>query len=423
MRQWAVKFFLRCSITLFAYGLNAAENSYVMVNASSATVICLGADFLVIPDDPFSNGAITISVDANVGWILTSSSLLSVVPSKSGNWSVKGDEDNPEDRASGKIYVAKVDLAKTRIELLRGESKDIPFIVTPSFAKDHISFGVKLDDIQENQTSVLLCGVRLFASSPSSPETEATIDVDGEKILFRNKIRENRRECGSDCDRWVFCAQSGRKVVLVDKQKKISSFSGYVMQEMAASFEEITSLSSLAREGISTLVDGYMPTVEISSENQMLKSKTAKAIADVFCPYVERSESILKSCLFSSTATEIAESDDRLDESFNIGFTGSLTGIFSGGNVTFLVSPNPIGVSLYNWMFKVASDGSIDSNDFRFEALSTSFGISANGHTATGSFSVGVTLRATMTKEFLDSNIENIGSVPLQLQLSVGGTF
>ena len=427
MKRIWTKLALGCAIALVVGGLIAAANSYVTVTADSATVVCLGADFLVIPDDPFSDSAIRVSVSANQGWILTSPSPLSIVPGQADYWSVEGDEDNPEDRASGNIYVAKVDLSKTRIELLRRESEEVPFTVTPSFAKEYISFEIKkFNDEQVTQSPVSLRrGLRALAtpSNSGTGETSAVLDVEGEKILFRNEIPENRRNCGSDCEKWLFCAQDGERIVLFDKKKKISCFSGYAVNEIAASFEEITSLSTIARDGISAWVDGQMPMIEIPIERQMLKSQTAKAFSDTFCPYIERVESKTKELFFPAIATKIANNNNLVDESFDISFASAMTGNFSGGSVTFSASPNPVNVSLYNWMSKIASDGSVNLDDFRFESLSASLEISANGHTATGNFSVGLTLRTTFSKEFFDSVLDNIGSVPFLFQMNIGVSF
>ena len=143
-RLWA-KLALGFAIAIIVCGLIAAANSYVTVTASSATVICLGVDFLVIPDDPFSSSAINVSVSANTGWILTSPSSLSIVPGKTCGWSVKGDEDNPEDRAAGKIYVAKVELDERDVEVMRGDSQEVSCKIFPELAKPYIEISV-IDD-------------------------------------------------------------------------------------------------------------------------------------------------------------------------------------------------------------------------------------------------------------------------------------
>lgn len=117
-----------CFLSLFVgVSLRAAENSYVRVTSDNVRVLCVGADFLVIPRDPFSSSPISVSVNPNIGWILRSRSVLSISPGGVASWAVKGDNDNPEDEATGQIYVASVRLEQENIELLRSDEDSVPF--------------------------------------------------------------------------------------------------------------------------------------------------------------------------------------------------------------------------------------------------------------------------------------------------------
>ena len=111
----------------------AAANSYVSVESESGRVVCIGSDFLVIPDDPFLEEAVHVCVAAEVGWILSSSASLDIDSGLNACWEVEGDSDNPEDSASGCIYVAKITLLSNTVDLLRANSTDRLLEITSNY--------------------------------------------------------------------------------------------------------------------------------------------------------------------------------------------------------------------------------------------------------------------------------------------------
>lgn len=195
-----------CSILL------AASNSYVSVTTSSGRVICLGSDFLIIPEDPFSDIPIQVYVSAQIGWILKSSSTLTIVPGGASEWKVDGDSDNPEDSASGRIYVAKVVLSSDVVELSRLSSTNVVFTTHPSFAQQHIVFNIK--PIEQT----LRVNLNTDGGLPSQDVVASVRSGDG-LLVFNNTIAKDRRESGKDSQAFYFEAEKGREKVTVNLKK------------------------------------------------------------------------------------------------------------------------------------------------------------------------------------------------------------
>ena len=83
---------------LLAMPLYSMSNAYVTISSDAGRIVCLGLDFLIIPDNPFGEYDWRIHVESNDGWTLCSPHEVIATSSSSVAWRVKGDpEDNPED--------------------------------------------------------------------------------------------------------------------------------------------------------------------------------------------------------------------------------------------------------------------------------------------------------------------------------------
>lgn len=113
-------------LCVFPIQIRAAENAYVSVTASSGSVVCDGLDFYIVPNTIGDVGSVDIHVSAKPGWKLESPDTGACGASGGGScdWSVVSEDDvNPEDSASGVIWVGEVVVSGMPDMMLRQDEK------------------------------------------------------------------------------------------------------------------------------------------------------------------------------------------------------------------------------------------------------------------------------------------------------------
>lgn len=395
-RLWA-KLALGFAIAIIVCGLIAAANSYVTVTASSATVICLGADFLVIPDDPFSSSAINVSVSANTGWILTSPSSLSIVPGKTGGWSVKGDEDNPEDRAAGKIYVAKVELDERDVEVMRGDSQEVSCKIIPELAKPYIEISV-IDD------PVVTDGANQTGNS--GQDISVLYNLANETIEVDNTISPDRELSGDDVKRVRVQAKSGCELFLVRLKKDVCDLWAYIRGYMSATISGMLSCKNVVKDYVLSKLTEKIPVDGMTPQEKSDWMSSCRQVA-------EGAGNVAEECVNTAVQSVIDNYDQRMnpvlkvDESWTPKVTAGCTCKMTGGALSF--SNSGLGTSAYNWTKAVTQSG-FDSSLLQIQDMRIDVSVSANGSTAYGKGSLTITGFININKNFMDGGDLNIGN-------------
>ena len=136
-------------LCVFPIQIWAAENAYVSVTASSGSVVCDGLDFYIEPNTIGDVGSVDIHVSAKPGWKLESPDTGACVASGGGScgWSVVSDDDvNPEDSASGVIWVGEVVVSGMPDMMLRQDEKFATLSYRPLQIKDYTGVSVSSDN-------------------------------------------------------------------------------------------------------------------------------------------------------------------------------------------------------------------------------------------------------------------------------------
>ena len=412
MKRIWTKLALGCAIALVVGGLIAAANSYVTVTADSATVVCLGADFLVIPDDPFSDSAIRVSVSANPGWILTSPSPLSIVPGQADYWSVEGDEDNPEDRASGNIYVAKVELNKNDVEVMRGDSREVSCKIIPELAKPYIEISV-IDD-------PVITGVADHAGS-SGQDISVSYNSANENIEVDNTISPSRELSGDDVKRIRVQAKSGSKPFLVRLKKDVCDLWTHIKNYGYASATGMLSCKNTVKDYVTTKLTEQVPTDGMSPQEKRDLNSAFRQVAEVAGDSADNLASVGLEALLDNYDRKI-NPILKVDESWSPRVAVGCNCKMSGGTVTF---SDRLNTSVYNWGRAIAQNG-FDSNLLQVQSMGANVSVSANGSTAVGKGSLTITGFFNLGKDFLDGgdlNIRNSSSVSFGMELKLNFDF
>ena len=369
----------------------ATSNAYVSVDTDYGSVYCLGRDFLIIPDNPFGDKKVDISVVEQIGWILRSEHHILLAPGDVATWSVRGDSDNPEDWASGNIYVAKVTIGVVLCDILRSETARVPFSVRPSFAKDYICF---FADMTDNTTA------RSTATVEDAHELSVSVDQSANEIVIANRIEKERKQAGAAAEQVFLHANNGTSAIMVNLKKDIKDFSSSIMEDLKNSVLEMARPSVMIEDAVTEVLRSEIPTAGLPHDYQ---DGIGRAIQQAGSYAATRSRMLVFSRFEDMIADyeKAAKTSAITSESWKWKPLASFTPVMKGGSVTF--TPNRgLSTSLYRWASTIGASGSLSFKPWEIQTLSFSTGISADGYTALGKGSLSMKLTVSFFKDFLE---------------------
>lgn len=395
-------YLLFLSVFFAVFDSYGASNAFVTVNAVDADVKCVGLDFIVIPKDLFGAASVSVSVCANIGWILLSSPSINIAPGEEGDWRVKGDEDNPEDWAAGKIYVAKVEVGLDEIELMRGSSVEVRFSVLPEDAVQFITFATK---VKGGYNPLMTTGSQVLRSL-SDESVSASVCVEDELITIDNKIERDRVLSGDDVAKVEFSANSSSVLITTRLKKDVYDLWSKIKDDLEDLSLKIVSPAENIKWIVSRDLRNSVSYAGLSIEERPVYDEAINKVAD----YVfSMSDNLTKRCLsrVSVDFDQCVKPNSVVDESWTWFVSPVFDVSLAGGDLKF---SKGFQSSVANFVHSVCYKGKFDKSVFQVagERVGVTFG--ANGNTASGVWKTSMTLTIDVSSVFKDGSIDNVGN-------------
>ncbi len=398
------KILLTALYLAFSFCAKAAANAYVSVSSSSGTVICDGLNFFVLPQLVGEVGNVSLTVSARPGWCLIDPDGGSGESSGGGSchWTVVSEDGvNPEDRASGEIWVGEILIHNSPDRMLRQERLDASVSYSPAAIDNYISISVQSSDA-EVEASLLDDG-RKIRFERDRARGDVDVGVDGVTVAISvdhsGQDRGVNRGKSGDCDFPIKC----RKELSFLSDALASDIYDAVSDEM----QDVSESGYIEAYDFLTTRSYWNGDFFVTPVTPSIASRAAEYFSDNLANYCNEyvSESVATILTGESFSGVVLES---WKWKLNVGFELN----FAGGDV-ILFPPCPS----MSWLNSLQNNG-FTSEMFAFQGEKLSSSISIQNENAFGRFS----LKCSSSAYFSHNCNSEVGSVLFggEIKINVG---